>query len=126
MMSSMSTRALLLFAHGSSDPAWAAPFERIREEIAARQPNIPVALAFLERMVPSFAEGIAVLVAAGANDITVAPLFLAPGGHVKKDLPALAREAETVHAISIRVLPSLGESPEMIDAIAQWAIAQGI
>ncbi len=125
MMFRMNKRALLLFAHGSSDPAWAAPFERIRDEIAARRPDMPIGLAYLERMLPSFAEEVDRLVKAGAGEITVAPLFLAPGGHIKKDLPALVEAAAGAHGISIKALPSLGESPEMIGAIAQWAIAQG-
>ena len=118
----MSKPALLLFAHGSSDPAWAAPFEQIRDEIAARRPDMPVGLAYLERMSPSFAEEVARLVTAGATEITVAPLFLAPGGHVKKDLPALAQAALQAHGVPIHISPSLGESPEMIESIARWAL----
>ncbi len=114
--------ALLLFAHGSSDPAWAAPFERIRDTVVKLQPDLPVALAYLERMKPSFAEGVAHLAAAGATEITVAPLFLAPGGHVKSDLPALMAEASTRHGIAIRAASSLGESPTMIAAMAGWAL----
>ncbi|MBI3714398.1 MAG: CbiX/SirB N-terminal domain-containing protein [Betaproteobacteria bacterium] len=120
----MSKPALLLFAHGSSDPGWALPFERIRDVVARSRPGMPVALAYLERMAPSFAEGIAQLTAAGATEVTVAPLFLAPGGHVKNDLPALAEAAAQRHGVAIRVLPSLGEASGMIDAIARWAIEQ--
>lgn len=124
MMFSMSMRALLLFAHGSSDPGWAAPFERIRDAVAAGQAGRPVALAYLEKMRPSFAEAAAQLAAAGATEIVVAPLFLAPGGHVKNDLPALAAEAAKTNGIAVRVLPALGESPAMIAAIARWAVEQ--
>jgi len=120
----MSKPALLLFAHGSSDPAWAQPFERIRDAVAQSRPGMPVALAYLERMSPSFAEGIAHLVASGATEVTVAPLFLAPGGHVKSDLPALADTARKKHGVNIRILSSLGESAAMIEAIATWALDQ--
>ena len=124
MMRTMNKPALLLFAHGSGDPAWAEPFERIRDSVQQSRPGMPVALAYLERMTPSFSEGVAQLVASGATEVTVAPLFLAPGGHVKNDLPRLAEAASRQHGVAIRVLSSLGESSAMIEAIAGWAIEQ--
>lgn len=45
-------RAVLLLAHGSRDPAWKAPFERLREKVAARAPGTPVEDAHLEHTAP--------------------------------------------------------------------------
>jgi sirohydrochlorin cobaltochelatase len=118
----MKTSALLLFAHGSSDPAWAKPFERIRDAVTQASPERAVALAYLERMSPGFDEAVAALVEQGIREVVVAPLFLAPGGHVRSDLPALIAAAAARHGIAIRALASLGESPDIIDAIATWAI----
>ena len=87
MTTSNAKSALLLFAHGSSDPGCATPFVKLRAAILARDTSRIVELAFLERMQPSFDEAVATLQTLGIGEITVAPIFLAIGGHMRKDLP---------------------------------------
>lgn len=112
--------ALLLFAHGSSDPGWAQPFIKLKAAIQARDPSKRVELAFLERMQPSFDEAVRVLQAEGVTQITVAPIFLAIGGHMRNDLPKMIAETRERTGIKFRVLPALGESEVLIHAIADW------
>lgn len=114
-------RALLLFAHGSSDPGWAAPFRRLQAAVQAREPGRMVELAFLERMEPSFDECVNILHQRGVREVMVAPIFLALGGHMRKDLPALVTAARERTGMRFRVLPALGEIDALIDAIADWA-----
>lgn len=114
-------RGLILFAHGSSDPRWSAPFERIHQIVAARQ-AAPVALAYLERMSPTLDEAAASLAAAGVTQATLVPLFLAVGGHMRNDLPAMVAQASTAHGIDIAVRATIGESDDMIAAIADWIL----
>ena len=116
--------ALLLFAHGSSDPGWAAPFVRLRAEIERREPHRRVALAYLERMSPSFEEAVAALHAEGVTAITVAPIFLAIGGHMRNDLPKLIEDMQQQTGIAFQVLPALGEVDSLIESIADWVCAQ--
>ena len=123
MTTSNSNSALLLFAHGSSDPGWAAPFVQLKTSIQARDASKIVELAFLERMQPSFDEAVANLQKQGVSEITVAPIFLAIGGHMRKDLPALIEATHQRTGIAFRVLPALGESDEMIEFIATWVLA---
>lgn len=115
-----SNHALLLFAHGSSDPGWAEPFLKLRTIIRARDPNQIVELAFLERMQPSFEETVNALHARGIREITVAPIFLALGGHMRKDLPKLISDAGAHTGITFRTLPALGEVDTLLEAIADW------
>ncbi len=117
------TPALLLFAHGSSDPAWAAPFIKLQSIIHKREPTKVVELAFLERMQPSFDEAVDALHARGVRQITVAPLFLAMGGHMRKDLPKLLSEAEVRTGITFSTLPALGEVDTLLEAIGDWALS---
>ena len=117
-------QALLLFAHGSSEPAWAEPFIKLQSVIRQRDPARVVELAFLERMKPSFDEAVASLHAKGIRQITVAPIFLAIGGHMRSDLPKLIDAARLRTGIEFRVLPALGEVDSLIDAIATWVIAE--
>ena len=116
---------ILLFAHGSRDPEWARPFERISQELARKLAQAVVCTAYLEHMRPSFDEAVAALAAAGVQSIRVVPLFLGPGGHVKDDLPRLVERAATARpGLHIRLEAPIGEQPEVIEAIAT-AIAAG-
>ncbi len=117
--------AIILFAHGSSDPTWATPFESIRASVASRV-TVPVALAYLERMAPSLDESIAQLKASGNSEVTLIPVFLAVGGHMRNDLPVIVREAATKHDVKIVVRATIGESHEMIEAIARWVTGQPV
>ena len=114
------THALLLFAHGSSDPGWAEPFIKLKAAVQAKEPGRKVALAFLERMQPTFDETVTALQAQGIRHITVAPIFLAIGGHMRKDLPKLIEETQSRTGIEFRVLPTLGEVGTLIETIADW------
>ena len=123
MTTSNSNSALLLFAHGSSDPGWAAPFIKLKVAIQSREPGQIVELAFLERMQPSFDRAVAILQQQGVSEITVAPIFLAIGGHMRKDLPALIEATHQRTGIAFRLLPVLGESDTMIEFIAAWVLS---
>jgi sirohydrochlorin cobaltochelatase len=115
--------ALVLFAHGARDAQWSEPFRAIRQAVAARRPDLSVELAFLEQMQPTLGDCVAQLVKAGHTRITVAPLFLAQGGHLKKDLPRLLKELSARHsAAEITVLPPIGEVTELLNAISEWLV----
>src|SRR6185503_11582132 len=117
---------IVLFAHGSREPGWAEPFEKISRELKRRSPGMAVALAYLEVMKPSLDEAVASLAAAGARRVRIVPVFLGVGGHIKDDLPKLAAAARTRHpAVEIVLERTIGERAEVIEAIAT-AIAKGI
>jgi len=115
--------ALILFAHGARDAQWSEPFRAIRQAVAARRPDLTVELAFLELMQPALGDCVAQLVKNDHTRITVAPLFLAQGGHLKKDLPRLLKDLSARHsAAQITVLPPIGEVTELLDAISEWLV----
>jgi len=115
--------ALVLFAHGARDPEWADPFRALQGKVSARRPDLAVELAFLEMMEPTLGDCVTRLAAAGHGCITVAPLFLAQGGHLKKDLPRLLNELKAKHPeAELKVLLPIGEVTELLDAIAGWLI----
>ena len=107
---------IVLLGHGSKDPQWSQPFERIAVGVGKRLPAVAVALAYLEHG-PSLEEAVAALVAKGAASIRVVPLFLGQGGHVKEDLPRLVAEAKRPE-VSLVLDKPIGEQPEVIEAIA--------
>lgn len=116
-------QALILFAHGARDPAWAAPFERLRAMCQAAMPGVGVRLAFLELMQPDLASAAAEEVAAGATRLTVVPVFLGQGGHVRRDLPRLLDTLRLAHpAVQIAATPAAGEDEAVLQAIAAYCL----
>ena len=122
------SHGLLLFAHGARDPAWALPFEQVRQRLLTEHgADTPVVLAFLEFMRPSLAEAADQLAARGCQQVTVVPLFLGAGGHVRKDLPLLMTQMREAHpAISWRLAPAAGETDIVVQALAQaaWSLSR--
>lgn len=114
---------LILFAHGARDPRWAAPFEAVAERVRADRPGLPVRLAYLELMRPDLPAAAAELLAEGCAAVTVLPLFLGAGGHVRRDLPALLDGLRANHPeVEWSLQPPVGELPSLTDAMAQAAI----
>lgn len=115
---------LILFAHGARDPSWRTPFEAVRQMVQAQLAATPVRLAFLELMTPDLATAVAELAQDGCGEITVVPLFLGQGGHVRRDLPALIAQLQSAHPqLALRAVPTAGEDPVVLAAIAQYCIA---
>ena len=114
---------IVLFAHGSSEPEWARPFERIAAQL---RKQFQVELAYLERMKPTLDDAVTKLVDAGSRRIRIVPVFLGTGGHIKEDLPKLAAAARARHAgLELVLEPPIGERKEITDAIAAM-ISKGI
>lgn len=118
-------RGLVLFAHGARDPEWARPFEAIRDRVRAQRPEYPIALAYLEMMSPTLEDAIAALAAEGASSITVFPLFMAQGGHLKQDLPRILDAVRATHPnLPIALQTAIGDVPELLDAISAWILSR--
>lgn len=119
----MSATALVLFAHGARDPEWANPLNRVRAAILDQEPQRRVELAFLEFMSPNLVEAVEALVRDGCDDIVVVPMFLAQGGHVKRDVPAMIATLERTHpALRLRLATPVGEADAVIRAMAAYAL----
>jgi sirohydrochlorin cobaltochelatase len=117
-------KGIILFGHGSRTAEYIRPFERIRDAIAAQQPDAVVELGFLELTQPSFDESIECLVRRAVTAISVVPIFIGPGRHVLKDLPQLAANAMDRHpALKISLAAPVGEAQEVIDAMAKFALS---
>lgn len=124
-------KAVILFAHGARDPAWAAPFEATAKQLQARAQdagtNLHVRNAYLEFMQPSLPVAGTELAEAGCTDVTVVPMFLGAGGHVRKDLPLLVEQlAARFPGVAWHLSPALGETPQLIQAMADtaWLLSQ--
>jgi sirohydrochlorin cobaltochelatase len=117
--------AIVLFAHGSRDPEWARPFRALRARLEQRLPGTPIELAFLERMTPTLPEAIGALADRGIERITVVPLFMAQGNHLRLELPQIvARACADNPGVLVRTCAAVGEVDGLLDAIADWASSE--
>ena len=116
-------RALILFAHGSHDPQWAEPFRAIQRKVASAKPGLAVEVAFLELMEPRLPDAVARLAQSGHAHITIAPLFMAQGAHLKRDLAAILEKLGEDHPnVELTLLPAAGEVADVLDAIGAWLV----
>ena len=120
----ISPRAIVLLAHGSRDALWSAPIEAVAARIRARQPATAVCCAYLELRSPTLVDAATALIAAGAREIRVFPLFLGVGKHAREDLPKLLATLKALHPdIAIELLPTAGEHEPLTALLADIALA---
>ena len=117
-------QALILYAHGARDPQWAEPVHAIGMRLRQARPEWIVLEAYLEYTAPDLMQAVAEARSGGATAVTLVPLFLGRGGHLLRDFPGIVERVRIAHpGLPVRVLPSLGEVPEVLDAIAAWIAA---
>ena len=114
-------KALILFGHGARDSRWREPFDRLASLWKAQQPGILVELAFLELMQPSLEGAITSLLAAGATEVVVVPVFFGQGGHLRNDFPVLLSACrEKFPTITLSTTPAVGEDEAVLQAIVDF------
>jgi sirohydrochlorin cobaltochelatase len=117
------TRAIILFAHGSSNPSWREPFDAIVERVSALAPDARVELAFLEIMSPNVNQVVRDCALDGIRHIRIVPLFFGVGKHVAEDLQKLIEAVRVEFAeIEIEIASAVGQSETVRGAMAKFAI----
>jgi sirohydrochlorin ferrochelatase len=107
---------LVLAAHGSRDPRFAATVERITAAVHARLGDVDVRLAYLDLNTPTVSQ----VLADCRGEVLLAPLLLSEAFHSKIDLPALVDQARAANpTLTVRQLPTLGGDPRIITALTQ-------
>jgi sirohydrochlorin cobaltochelatase len=123
-LSASRSPSIILFAHGSRDPQWRAPIEAVAANIHARQSGTAVRCAYLELCAPSLLEAATDLIAAGARQIRVFPIFFGVGKHAREDLPLLIEQIRIAHpGILVELLPAAGEYPQLTALMADIALS---
>ena len=87
MLLKKNSTAVVLLAHGSSDPNWKNPFIELAKETLREGDLRKVSLAFFELEKPSLEDIVAKLHTEGEKNIFIFPVLLANGYHLKIDLP---------------------------------------
>ena len=74
-------------------------------------------------MRPDIAEATAELVALGIKSIQIAPIFFGQGGHLRRDLPALAGALrERYPGVAIDLGVAVGEDTKVLEAVADFCV----
>ncbi len=117
------TRGIVLLAHGSRDPLWRQPMQQVATRMSEYDANVLVTCAYLELARPDLATATAQLLAQGARSISVVPMFLGVGQHVREDLPRLVAEVKALHPhLELTLQPAIGEDSRMVNLMAQIAL----
>ena len=116
------SQGLILFAHGSRNPAWRKPFDQMLKDVTKRG-DCQAVLAFGEFMSPGLVEAAQMLADKGVKKAVIVPLFLGGGLHVRGDLPKLAAQARAASGITLRVAKAIGDDAGVLTAIADYNIA---
>ncbi|WP_295002880.1 CbiX/SirB N-terminal domain-containing protein [uncultured Dechloromonas sp.] len=117
--------ALILFAHGARDPEWADPMRRVQAAVRQLQPATRVELAFLEFIAPTLGDCIAGLIGDGVEKIVVMPMFIARGGHLKRDVPDLLAALRLAHpGVEFVLGDAIGAHESVVQAMAAAALAE--
>lgn len=117
------TTAIILFAHGARDPEWANPMRRVQTAIRQQITTTPVELAFLEFISPTLPECATQLIAQGADKIVVLPMFIARGGHLKKETPEMIEMLRSTYPnVEFSLGNAIGEHETVVQAMATAAL----
>ncbi len=105
----------ILLSHGSKVKASNNASFEVLEALRKNIQNIE--LAFLELSEPDFESAVKKLKQSGVGSIKVLPLFLAPGKHVREDVPALRAMCAKKYEVDIAVLEYIGANSGYIGLI---------
>lgn len=114
-------KGIALFAHGSSDPRWKTPFDKLAKKVAARmKKNIVVKTAFLNGCEPDIFQTVDEMVLTGLDQITIIPVFFAFGSHAEKDFPKLDQKLRQKYPeVAFEWTKAIGQWEEAIEALSR-------
>ncbi|MGP4842554.1 sirohydrochlorin chelatase [Marinobacter sp. 1Y8] len=115
----MGSHRVLLLAHGSSDPKWCETFEALARPSLEAIPE--AAIAYMELSEPSLASEIARASHDGVEKVTVLPLFLAAGRHLRKDVPEMLAQLSVQYGVATELAAPIGEHPLLAKSISEIA-----
>jgi len=115
---------IIVFAHGSRDPRWCTPIEALSLQIQQQDPETSTRCAYLELCKPTLEEAANELIAEGIFKLKIFPVFFGVGKHAREDLPLLVEAIQSQYPdLLVELLPTAGESPQLISLMAQIALS---
>ena len=113
-------KRLILIAHGSKDPEWLLPFERLEKILKEDLGENNVRLAYMQFASPTIEETGEEAAENGIFNLSFLPLFMSAGGHVERDIPLKIQSLkDRWPELNIKILPPLGEDPRFIELMRE-------
>lgn len=114
----MCKEAVLLVGHGSRLPEANDSLGKLVSLVAGKRPGTKVTYAFMQFASPSLPAALQELACAGMQQVTVVPIFLYAGVHIREDLPQILSEAaEKFPDLRVILAPVLGIDERMADIV---------
>ena len=125
MISPAAVHGIIFFAHGSRDPLWRQSIEAVATYARQLEPRALVRCAYLELSDPTLPSCVADLATAGAQSITVVPMFLGVGKHAREDLPVLISQLRASYPkIDLILQIAIGEDMRLIELMAKIGLSR--
>jgi sirohydrochlorin cobaltochelatase len=119
----MTSNCLVLLAHGSKDPRWRIPFERIVDAVQGQSGKTKVRLAYMEFSEPTLMDVARECVGQQILRLRILPLFLSVGAHLATDVPEQVNQARAQFPqLELEVLSPIGKDPRLAGLIQQIVI----
>jgi sirohydrochlorin cobaltochelatase len=117
------SNCLVLLAHGSKDPRWCVPFERIVDAVQGQSEKTKVRLAYMEFGEPTLMDVARECVGREILHLRILPLFLSIGAHLATDVPEQVNQAKAQFPqLEIEVLAPVGGDSRLTLLIQQIVI----
>ncbi|HZM11012.1 MAG TPA: CbiX/SirB N-terminal domain-containing protein [Candidatus Limnocylindrales bacterium] len=114
------SECLVLLAHGSKDPRWRVPFERIVDAVQGQSGETKVSLAYMEFLEPTLIDVARECVGQQILHLKILPLFFSIGAHLAIDVPEQVNQAKAQFPqLEVEVLSPIGEDPRLTGLIQQ-------
>lgn len=114
---------LVLLAHGSKDPQWRVPFERIVDAVQGQSGKTKVRLAYMEFIGQTLMDVARECVAQQISHLRILPLFWSIGAHLATDVPEQLSQAKAQFPqLEVELLAPVGEDPRLTRLIQQIVI----
>ena len=111
-------KGIIVIGHGSRSKEAQQQFKQVVRMVREKT-KLFVEGAFMELAEPGFFDVTKKMEDMGINEITVYPLFLFSGVHIKEDIPDMIKEAEQKHSsISFNMLEPIGVREELVNIVA--------
>lgn len=118
----MSSKAILLIAHGSRRAEANNDLHELAKMVQARKPEgfDIVEVGFLELAEPDIPAGFAKCVERGAQEVRIVPYFLSMGVHMAGDLQELKEQFhKDFPTVAVDVRPPLGLHEKVVDVVLE-------
>lgn len=117
------SECLVLLAHGSKDPQWRVPFERIVDAVQGQSGETRVRLAYMEFVRPTLMDVARECLGQQILRLKILPLFLSTGVHLATDVPGQVNQAKAQFPqLEVELLAPVGEDPRLAGLIQQIVI----